>query len=155
MMRTALALVLGLALAAPAAAQNQDQNSTDDLKLDQDVEIFPREEDMPGVTIAPPVPRATLGTGAVLRGLDKITGEVEDITLPNGGQVSIGRLEISLRECRHPAGNPSGDAWANLAIREAGRSETLFNGWMIASSPALNALDHARYDVWVLRCSTS
>jgi len=25
---------------------------------------------------------------------------------------------------------------------------------MIASSPALNALDHPRYDVWVMRCTT-
>jgi len=30
----------------------------------------------------------------------------------------------------------------------------VFKGWMIASSPALNALDHPRYDVWVLRCIT-
>ncbi|MCW8843320.1 MAG: DUF2155 domain-containing protein, partial [Rhodobacteraceae bacterium] len=30
----------------------------------------------------------------------------------------------------------------------------LFQGWMIASSPALSALDHPRYDVWVLRCKT-
>jgi len=29
-----------------------------------------------------------------------------------------------------------------------------FDGWMIASAPALNALDHARYDVWVMRCKT-
>ena len=27
-----------------------------------------------------------------------------------------------------------------------------FRGWMIASSPALMALDHARYDIWLIRC---
>ena len=32
--------------------------------------------------------------------------------------------------------------------------ERLFDGWMIASSPALNALDHPRYDVWVIGCDT-
>jgi hypothetical protein len=26
---------------------------------------------------------------------------------------------------------------------------------MVASSPALSALDHPRYDVWVMRCSSS
>ncbi|MGB0439332.1 MAG: DUF2155 domain-containing protein [Paracoccaceae bacterium] len=31
----------------------------------------------------------------------------------------------------------------------------VFEGWIIASSPALNAMDHARYDVWVLRCNTA
>ena len=33
--------------------------------------------------------------------------------------------------------------------------KALFDGWMIASSPALSALDHPRYDVWVLRCSST
>ena len=27
-----------------------------------------------------------------------------------------------------------------------------FQGWMLASSPALNPLDHPLYDVWVLEC---
>ena len=31
----------------------------------------------------------------------------------------------------------------------------IFKGWMFASSPALSALDHPRYDVWVLSCSSS
>ncbi|GGD01200.1 DUF2155 domain-containing protein [Aquisalinus flavus] len=30
--------------------------------------------------------------------------------------------------------------------------KTLFNGWMFASSPALNALEHPVYDVWVVDC---
>jgi hypothetical protein len=28
----------------------------------------------------------------------------------------------------------------------------LFSGWMFASNPALNALDHPVYDVWVIDC---
>ncbi|WP_371039168.1 DUF2155 domain-containing protein [Rhodosalinus sp. FB01] len=98
---------------------------------------------------------AERGTGAVLRGLDKISGTVEDVTLVNGARVTLGRLEISLRECRYPEGDPSGDAWAYVVIREDGKAEPVFAGWMTAASPALNALDHARYDVWVLRCTTS
>ena len=30
----------------------------------------------------------------------------------------------------------------------------VFSGWMFASSPALNALEHAVYDVWVIDCQT-
>ncbi len=30
----------------------------------------------------------------------------------------------------------------------------IFSGWMFASSPALNALEHAVYDVWVIDCKT-
>ncbi|MGD9799466.1 MAG: DUF2155 domain-containing protein [Parvularculaceae bacterium] len=30
----------------------------------------------------------------------------------------------------------------------------IFSGWMFASSPALNGLEHAVYDVWVIDCKT-
>jgi hypothetical protein len=30
--------------------------------------------------------------------------------------------------------------------------ELIFSGWMFASSPALNALEHPVYDVWVIDC---
>jgi len=45
------------------------------------------------------------------------------------------------------------DAFAHLVIQNVDINETVFKGWMIASSPALNSLEHARYDVWVLRCA--
>ena len=32
--------------------------------------------------------------------------------------------------------------------------ENIFRGWMFASSPALNALEHPVYDVWVIDCKT-
>ena len=93
--------------------------------------------------------------GAVLRGLDKISGEVNDMALAAGETAGFGRLEVELGECRFPADNPSGDAFAYLVIRQDGVEGPVFDGWMIASSPALSALDHPRYDVWLLRCSTS
>ncbi len=31
----------------------------------------------------------------------------------------------------------------------------IFRGWMFASSPALNALEHPVYDVWVIDCKTA
>ncbi|PIE13116.1 MAG: hypothetical protein CSA70_07615 [Rhodobacterales bacterium] len=96
----------------------------------------------------------TVGKGAVLRGLDKIGGRVRDIELHSGGSTMLGRIRITLGECRYPSGNPSGDAYAYVAIQEEGRESPHFIGWMIASSPALSALDHPRYDVWVLRCMT-
>ncbi|WP_163846267.1 DUF2155 domain-containing protein [Pseudooceanicola aestuarii] len=99
----------------------------------------------------------SLAPGATLRAMDKINAETQDFDLIAGGLARMGNLEITLRECRFPEGNPAGDAYAYLDIVETGRGEgdsTIFSGWMIASSPALNALDHFRYDVWVLRCNT-
>ncbi|GGX55220.1 hypothetical protein GCM10007385_24650 [Tateyamaria omphalii] len=94
-------------------------------------------------------------TGAVLRGLDKFSGQVVDIQMQAGRTVQFERLSITLTECRYPAGNPSGNAYAGVQITEAGRDGVVFSGWMIASAPALNAMEHPRYDVWVIRCTTS
>jgi len=94
------------------------------------------------------------GTGAVVRGLDKINGVVKDMEIPNGGVARMGSIMIALGECRYPVGDPSGNAYAYLAIGEDASDAPVFTGWMVASSPALNAMDHRRYDVWVLRCIT-
>jgi hypothetical protein len=95
------------------------------------------------------------GVGAVLRVLDKINGEVMDLDLLNGTGGVAWRIQVELGECRYPRGNPAGDAFAFVTLREANTAEPLFRGWMIASAPALNALDHPRYDVWVIRCTTA
>lgn len=94
------------------------------------------------------------GTGAVLRWLDKINGETQDIEMANATSRQQGSLRIELGECRYPIGNPSGDAYAFLTIHSENDARPVFSGWMIASSPALNPMEHPRYDVWVLRCLT-
>lgn len=95
------------------------------------------------------------GNGAVLRTLDKTSGEVIDVEMALGQTMAYGPLQVTLHECRFPASNPTGDAFALLQIVDAREVRELFAGWMVASSPALNALEHRRYDVWVLRCTTS
>lgn len=91
--------------------------------------------------------------GAVLRALDKVNGQTTDVEMTSGQVGAAFGLEIDLIECRYPLENPTGDAFAYLVIREEGKLAIAYEGWMIASSPALSAMDHARYDVWVLRCS--
>ncbi|MDB6177980.1 DUF2155 domain-containing protein [Paracoccus sp. Z330] len=94
------------------------------------------------------------GQGALLRGLDKVSGRTTDMQLQIGEETRFGRLQVRLGECRYPAGNPSADAYAQLTISDLSQNVTLFSGWMIASSPALSALDDARYDVWVISCQS-
>ncbi|KZY30802.1 hypothetical protein A3731_24500 [Roseovarius sp. HI0049] len=95
-----------------------------------------------------------IGTGVVLRGLDKVNASVTDIELQSGQSTEYGRLTVSLGECRYPEGDAAGDAFAFLTITDTGSGDEVFSGWMVASSPALNPLEHPRYDVWVLRCKT-
>jgi hypothetical protein len=95
------------------------------------------------------------GTGAELRVLDKVSGQSSNYDLASGRAVEIGQLTVALRACRYPEGAPANDAFAYLDVIETETAEIVFGGWMVASSPALNAMEHSRYDVWVLRCKTS
>jgi len=95
------------------------------------------------------------GSRAHMRALDRIAGEARDLTVPVGGSAPLADLAVSVTECRYPVDNPAGDGFAHVVITDTASGGRLFDGWMIASAPALNPFDHMRYDVWLLRCSTS
>ena len=92
---------------------------------------------------------------ALLRGLDRINGTAQDIVITVGETVTYERLEVTLLACRYPRGDINSDAFAQLVISDVREEVPRFIGWMFASSPALSALDHPRYDVWVLSCQSS
>lgn len=92
---------------------------------------------------------------AVLQGLDKVTARVSTIEAPVGDTVRFGTLEIIVRHCdkRPPEETPESAAFLDIWEARPGESAvTLYRGWMFASSPALSALEHPVYDVWVLDC---
>lgn len=96
-------------------------------------------------------PQTAQGARATLRALDRMLGRPTDVEMAMGETVIFGRIAIHVLECRYPSEDPASDAYVHLEILDHdGRA--LFDGWMIASSPALNALEHPRYDVWVLGC---
>jgi hypothetical protein len=90
--------------------------------------------------------------GGSLRFLDKLTSETGDVVLGRDQSAKFGRLLVRLDKCRYPVANPASDSEAYLTIVEETTGLELFRGWMLASSPALSALDHPRYDVWILSC---
>ena len=104
---------------------------------------------------AAPAQEVASAPGAVLRALDKVSGVTQDLEIARGASQAFGRLTVSLSDCRYPVDDPSSNAFAHLTIRDSLSQKTEFDGWMIASSPALSALDDPRYDVWLLRCKTS
>jgi len=95
------------------------------------------------------------GDLATLRAIDKVTGAVEDLAIAAGSSAVFGRMTVDIGQCRYPVANPSGDAFAWVVIHMEGEDAPAFQGWMIASAPALDALDDPRYDIWLLRCTTS
>jgi hypothetical protein len=92
---------------------------------------------------------------AILQGLDKITGRVSSIEAPVGTAVKFGSLLITARRCERTPPEEPPEATAFLEIVDAKPGEApvkLFEGWMFASSPAVSALEHPVYDVWVIDC---
>ena len=92
---------------------------------------------------------------AVLQGLDKITARISTIRVGLNETVNFGSLQITLKACdkRPPEETPESAAFLQVVEQKPGEQPvTRFSGWMFASSPALSAMDHPVYDLWVLDC---
>ncbi|MSO72393.1 MAG: DUF2155 domain-containing protein [Rhodospirillaceae bacterium] len=93
----------------------------------------------------------------VLGGLDKVAARVNTVSGKVGSAVKFGTLEIIARTCvsRPPEETPENAAFLEIYQLGGKDKPRVFSGWMFASSPALSALDHPVYDIWVLRCENS
>ena len=103
-----------------------------------------------------------------LQTLDKVTARTATMTVKVGDTVAIGPLFVQVKTCQKAAPLETPDNAAFLQVWEAkpkdvpvtpttdkGPSQWVFSGWMFASSPALSAMDHPIYDIWVLNCKKS
>jgi len=136
-------ILIATLLSATAASAQVEQRILEDLQRDFG--------GVDGVPERGPV-TSRLQVGAMLRGLDKMTGRAVDIPVMAGETVTCERLSILLDACRIPAEGETQDAYAFVEIQDSREEDPRFAGWMIASSPALNAMDHPRYDIWVTDC---
>lgn len=85
--------------------------------------------------------------------LDRLNGAVQSLFVDVGETVHVEYLDITVQACMVPADDAASDAVIYLTIQDVRQEAPSFQGWMIASSPALSALEHQRYDVWALRCN--
>lgn len=111
------------------------------------------------LVLAPAVQAENLvGSAVVLRTLDKVTARTLDLTIDIDSTVAFGTLKITARKClkRPPEETPETSTFLEISENQIDEDpRTLFMGWMFASSPALNALEHPVYDVWVIDCKIS
>lgn len=96
---------------------------------------------------------------AVLQGLDKPNARVQTFNVQAGHVAAFGPLKVKVRACKKtpPEETPEAVAFVEIddpRVKDANR-QNLYRGWMFASSPALSALEHPIYDVWVLDCKNS
>ncbi|MEI4470095.1 DUF2155 domain-containing protein [Frigidibacter sp. MR17.24] len=159
--RTGLAALAIATLVAglPALAQDDAEGEGDG----SGESVLQDDEDLPAVPSTPEAlqPESSVDStaaqtvasapAAILRGLDRVTGETLDLPLRVGATGDLFRLQVTLSDCRYPVNDPASNAYAHLTIHE--RGEVVFDGWMVAASPALSAMDNPRYDVWALSCA--
>jgi hypothetical protein len=92
---------------------------------------------------------------AIFAGLDKITGRIIAFEAAVDETVQFGSLQLTARICysRPEYENPQTTAFIEVEeVSADNQFRKLFNGWMFASSPGLNAIEHPVYDVWLTEC---
>ena len=94
------------------------------------------------------------GNKLVIQGLDKITARIQTFEVDVGKTYKFGVLDIFVERCvfSKPIFKPESLAFIKIKDNSDRLSEVKFNGWMFASSPALNALENPVYDVSILAC---
>ncbi len=95
---------------------------------------------------------------AVFSGLDKITTRIITFDVYMNETVQFGALRVTPRAChtQPPEEEPNTIAFVEIdEITLDSRIRRIFTGWMFAASPALNAVDHAVYDVWLEDCAVT
>jgi len=111
------------------------------------------------LAVADAIPdKAGVKRAVALRGLDKMTGRPTNIFAPVGVPVDFATLTITARYCYStpPSEPPETTAFVEITDHPADQPpRRVFSGWMHASSPSLNGLQHPLYDVWVISCKTN
>lgn len=126
----------------------------------------PEEEEEKAPPPPPPEPlKRTRHNVAILQALDKVTAETMRFEAPVGRSVRYKTLVFTVRACESSAPDePAPEQTAYVVIdsqpraapgRERPPSRQIFRGWMFASSPGLNPVQHPVYDAWLIACKTA
>lgn len=93
---------------------------------------------------------------AVFAALDKVTARISKLEVPLGQTVEFGSLKVTPRVCysRPATEQPKTTSFVEIDERELeGNTKRIFTGWMFAESPALNAVEHPVFDIWLTGCT--
>lgn len=104
-------------------------------------------------------------TIAILQALDKVTTETMRFEVPVGQPIRYKTLIFTVRACETAAADEVAPETAAYVVvdtqpkAQAGRAappgRQIYKGWMYASSPGLNPLQHPVYDAWLIACKQS
>jgi hypothetical protein len=105
---------------------------------------------------AAPVANTWLPAGAARLGvLNKVDGSTQQITIPPGGQATVGDLVVSVQSCLVRPADQLPDAAVFLTVQPAGSDSGAagFRGWMIRSAPGATVVGDAGETFRLIGCS--
>lgn len=120
----------------------------------------------PAAPVKPPEPAKRQRYAiAIMQALDKVTTETMRFEVPVGQPIRYKTLVFTVRACETAASDevaPETTAYVIVdtqpkaqAGRPAPAGRQIYKGWMYASSPGLNPLEHPVYDAWLIACKQS
>lgn len=99
---------------------------------------------------------------AVIQALDKVSAESMRFEAAVGRPVRYKNLVFTVKACERSASDEAvEDSIAHVTVESQPRTapgkptpppRQAFRGWMYASSPGLNPLEHPIYDAWLITC---
>ena len=105
--------------------------------------------------VAPAAAETISNPIAAFSGLDKIPGRITNFDVYIDETVQFGALQLTPRACytRPPTETQRTSVFLEVdQVSLKGGTQRVFTGWMFADSPALNAIDHPVYDIWLVDC---
>lgn len=120
-----------------------------------------------GLWVMPAQAANLTGEAVVLRALDKVTAMTQDFVVPVGDTLTYNALRVEVKHCETHPPEEVPETYAFLQVFEMGKKNDekknskakeirddgrIFSGWMLSSKPAVSALEHPVYDVWVIGC---
>lgn len=136
--------------APPKAKQKQQPQ--------KDGQTQPPANTTPETMTQPPEDARIANPTATFSGLDKISGRIIQFDVALNETVQFGALQVTPRACytRPPTETQNTTAFVEVdEITLKAEIRRIFSGWMFASSPGLNAVEHPIYDVWLIDCKTT
>ncbi|MEH6664340.1 MAG: DUF2155 domain-containing protein [Brevundimonas sp.] len=150
--------------AQPRPVEPVETAATDEQDAAKDTDVAEADADEAPETLEEPEepPARERRPVAIVQALDKTTAETMRFEVRVGGPPVRFRnsLIFTARACEVNAGDdPQEEAAAYLEIRsqpsgtnQPTQARQVFRGWMFASAPAVNPLEHPNYDAWVVGC---
>jgi hypothetical protein len=89
--------------------------------------------------------------------LDKIMANHSEIDIKISENHSFDNLSIIIHKCWQSKPEEKPENKALITIKEYSRSnpnlqKTIFNGWMLSSSPSISPMEHIIYDITLIKC---